>query len=502
MISTGITELDQRLGGLTEGRYYLLTGTPGAGKTSACLHFVAEGLKNGESCAILTQENPDDLFAQAEFVGYDMHEATEREDLLLLQYRLDFSTNYARTASPSLVARELISMLDQKRPKRLIVDSILPFVQAGGNMHGAVSALLQVLDELQPTAYFTVPGDLGDSFYARLYDPLISSAAGILHFDMWRGDIRQITIRKIRQAPLSTKPLRFVLRAGAGILEHTDTPITPVPAEAQRRVALVNVGGRVGGDLFASLRMAYDLHTFDSLEAAEDACITTSFAAVLIAIDSFEAEDALTFIANLRKANNAVPIVMISKREGLRAATRTRALRVGADEFVTDDASPQEFLSKVEAARTRGPRTSAERLRRESVLMQPVNESGEPMLVTERSLAQAIRQQIATSAHAVFGLAKLVPAEGSTELLWQTLASQLRIADGDLIALADNGDITLFLPDISRRHMSELLSRIFQADPRLTPPEITIHYYPADAARIEPWLESASAEEQLLRAHG
>src|SRR5215213_11540453 len=70
-ISTGITELDQRLGGVTPGRYYLLTGTPGAGKTSACLHFLAEGLRAGETCAILTQENADDLFAQAHFLGHD-----------------------------------------------------------------------------------------------------------------------------------------------------------------------------------------------------------------------------------------------------------------------------------------------------------------------------------------------------------------------------------------------------------------------------------------------
>ena len=62
LVSTGISELDQRIGGVSPGRYYLLTGTPGAGKTSACMHFLAEGLRAGEVCAILTQENPDDLF--------------------------------------------------------------------------------------------------------------------------------------------------------------------------------------------------------------------------------------------------------------------------------------------------------------------------------------------------------------------------------------------------------------------------------------------------------
>ncbi|HUP89833.1 MAG TPA: ATPase domain-containing protein [Longimicrobiales bacterium] len=501
MISTGINELDQRLGGLTEGRYFLLTGTPGAGKTSASLHFIAEGLREGECCAILTQENPDDLFSQAQFIGYDFEEAVATDQLVLLQYRLDFSNNYARIGSPTAVANELLGLLENCRPKRLIVDSILPFVQAGGLTHGAVSALLKVIDELQPTCYFTVPGDLGDSFYARLYDPLISSAAGVFHFDMWRGDVRQLTIRKIRQPPNSTVPLRFVLRAGAGIIEYSDNAVAPVSAEAQRRVALVTSGGRVGGDLFSSLRMTYDLQAFDTLEGVAS-CNSQTHSAILIAIDALDADQAIDFVRKMRTAQNHIPIVLVSKAEGLRSATRARALRAGADEFLTDDASPQEFLSKVETIRSRGPRSSADRLRRESVLMQPRDDMDNPLPVSEQSLARAIAQQIATSAHAVFALARLTPAPGNTEVLWNALASQLRLADGDLISLSEGGDLVLYLPDVSRRHVQELLTRIVDADPRVTEPEAVINYYPADVGRIEAWLAASSAEDQLLRAHG
>ena len=76
-ISSGITALDERLGGLQAGRYYLLTGSPGSGKSSACLHFIAEGLRNGESCAILTQENADDMFAQARFIVLTTYDGDE-----------------------------------------------------------------------------------------------------------------------------------------------------------------------------------------------------------------------------------------------------------------------------------------------------------------------------------------------------------------------------------------------------------------------------------------
>src|SRR5438105_5648400 len=137
MVSTGISELDQRLGGLTPKRYYLLTGTPGAGKTSACLHFIADGLRGGEVCAILTQENADDLFTQAQFIGHDFHAAAEDGSLIVLQYRLDFAHNYARVGNAKVVARELITAMEGVKPTRFVVDSILPFVQTGGMAHGA-----------------------------------------------------------------------------------------------------------------------------------------------------------------------------------------------------------------------------------------------------------------------------------------------------------------------------------------------------------------------------
>ncbi|HDD42295.1 MAG TPA: recombinase RecA, partial [Nitrososphaeria archaeon] len=50
-VSTGISKLDQMLGGgLLKGRTYLVTGETGVGKTILSLQFLLEGLKNGEQC--------------------------------------------------------------------------------------------------------------------------------------------------------------------------------------------------------------------------------------------------------------------------------------------------------------------------------------------------------------------------------------------------------------------------------------------------------------------
>jgi KaiC/GvpD/RAD55 family RecA-like ATPase len=493
-VSTGIGELDQRLGGLTPGRYYLLTGTPGAGKTSACLHFLAEGLRAGEPCAILTQENPDDLFAQAQFIGQDFQRAVADESLALLQYRLDFADNYSRVGNPRAVARELIEVLGANRPRRLVVDSILPFIQAGGAMHGAATSLVHAMDELQATAYFTVPGDLGDSFYARLYDPLVSGTAGVLHFEILRDDVRQVSIRKIRQAPASTEPLRFLIRSGLGIVEIPDAAPTLEVAPNDRRVALINSGGFLGGDLFASLDRAYELDTFSSTDEAM-ARISDGYALVLVAVDPVTADSVLSFVRSVRRTSG-VPIVLVSHGEGLRSVTKSRAVRAGADDFVAIEESPHGLLSRIEAARARGPRDTETRLKPERLFTQPRDADQQPMPLPEAEIARAVRHHVDRAEHPFFALVRLATPEHAHDAAWQALTRGLRLADGDLIAHAERpNEIVLYLHDISRRHARELLARIFAADPRFDDVDVRVDHYPADAPRIDAWLSESRLPE-------
>ncbi|HEY0995303.1 MAG TPA: ATPase domain-containing protein [Gemmatimonadaceae bacterium] len=511
MISTGINELDQRLGGLVPGRYYLLTGTPGAGKTSACLHFLTEGLRAGERCAILTQENPDDLFAQAEFVGYDLRDAVADESLVLLQYRLDFSDNYARAGNPRALVNEFMAVIGDDRPQRLVVDSIVPFIQAGGVIHGAVNSLIQMMEETQATAYFTVPGDLGDSFYARLYDPVVSGTAGILHFEMDHGDIRRISIRKIRQTPASTEPLQFVIRAGLGIVGLTPAPVAeapatrtmaaagtigPAPSGGGNRVALVNSGGFLGGELYASLEHTYDLDTFAS-EAEALARVPVGYDCVLVAVDPVSADTTLSFVRTVRRSSG-VPIVLLSEGEGLRGSTRTRALRAGADEFLVLGESGQGLLARIEAARARGHRDTLQRLRPERLLVQPRDDAGRPLVLPEEEILRAVKHHLKASAHPFFALVRLqVPAD-LLDVTWEVLCRGLRLDDGDLIARGTaRNELVLYLHDISRRHARELLARVFAADPRLDAVEVQVDHYPADMPRLQPWLAEARGSEAV-----
>jgi archaellum biogenesis ATPase FlaH/DNA-binding response OmpR family regulator len=500
-VSSGIPALDERLGGLQPGRYYLLTGSPGAGKSSACLHFLAEGLRKGERCAILTQESANDMFAQARFIGQDFMAAAAEDRLVVLQYRLDFSSNYSRVGDPRAVADELIRACGGEAPARLVVDSILPFVQAGGTSSGAVLALVSLMDNAATTAFFTVPGDLGDSFYARLYDPLGTGTAGILHFELDADDVRRLSIRKIRQTPISTEPIRFLVKAGLGIVELDEGEqgfTSPPEAEPSRRVALVNSGGRLGGDVYSAFEREYEIDAFTSLRdvRADD----VKWSLMVIVVDAMAADDVVSFVRAIRR-KSGMPIVLIAEGEGLRAATRARALRSGVDDFLTLDSSLQEIMACVETARLRGPRPAADRLRRDTLLVQPRDAKGQILALPETEIVRAARHHLENTEHPVFALARLRVGADALPVAWHALGRTLRLRDGDLMARGrENDELVVYLNDISRRHARDLIDRVISGDPRLESATVEIDHYPANAERIEGWLRESSPPDALRAA--
>jgi KaiC/GvpD/RAD55 family RecA-like ATPase len=358
MISSGIDALDARLGGgLLEGRYYVIGGSPGAGKTTACIQFLIEGLDRGERCALLTQENPNDLLDQARFLGYDFRSASERDQLAVMQYRLDFAHNYSRTANPEVLARELIDTIGASAPARLVIDTILPFADVGSGAHHAANALLHVMEHLSPTALFTVPGDVSDPYYTRLYDSVLSGAGGIFHLATVQSGIRELALRKVRQGPTEWAPLRMVLRPGIGLVTASETPrserraAVPVShpqnaptasqpssqagfAQPAQGVIIVDATGKLPPDLGSALQSRYDAKVVRIAAGDQVAPPGDDIGTIVIMLDAQEPEMTLAQVRQLRQAGADQAILLIVTGEGFRSATRARAIRAGADDVL------------------------------------------------------------------------------------------------------------------------------------------------------------------------
>jgi circadian clock protein KaiC len=127
---TGIAGLDDILhGGLSTGKMHLLSGTPGAGKSTFCLHFMGEGIRRGEPCLYISVAGAEDEFltlAKASGITLDpafftSHAIEITAEVLEGPERRIFHT--AET-EPAAVINDIFAEIRRVRPKRLVIDSL------------------------------------------------------------------------------------------------------------------------------------------------------------------------------------------------------------------------------------------------------------------------------------------------------------------------------------------------------------------------------------------
>ncbi|MCQ1534220.1 hypothetical protein FTO70_00615 [Methanosarcina sp. KYL-1] len=84
-ISSGINELDERLGGgYPAGRVLLVTGGTGTGKSIFGLHFLHRACRDGKKCVLIaTEELPEDIIQQSEMLGIGLSRYYEHGQLVI-----------------------------------------------------------------------------------------------------------------------------------------------------------------------------------------------------------------------------------------------------------------------------------------------------------------------------------------------------------------------------------------------------------------------------------
>lgn len=129
LLSTGIPGLDSILGGgLTRDRLYLIEGEPGTGKTTAALHFLAEGVRLGESVVYITlAETAEELRDVAESHGWSMdgiyiHEVVPTENIL--EPEQQYTMFHPSEVEMSSTTQLILSVIDERKPTRVVLDSL------------------------------------------------------------------------------------------------------------------------------------------------------------------------------------------------------------------------------------------------------------------------------------------------------------------------------------------------------------------------------------------
>lgn len=154
-LSTGIEGLDTILGGgIPKGYVVAVIGSYGTGKTTLGLHFIYEGLKNGESCIILSfDEDEESIIKNSKSIGMDLEKFNNIHVIRL--EAMSFKKIFERIES------EIPELIRSLNASRMLVDSIsvLETLFSEQERYQLLSSMKRILKSLGVTAIFTSEAD-------------------------------------------------------------------------------------------------------------------------------------------------------------------------------------------------------------------------------------------------------------------------------------------------------------------------------------------------------
>jgi KaiC/GvpD/RAD55 family RecA-like ATPase/CheY-like chemotaxis protein len=460
LIQSGIAPLDDLVGGLIPGRSYLLSGNAGAGKSVSCLEFLDVALERGEFAALLTHDDPTDVLSSAAFLGIDLHRALVEERFALIRYRPTFVKLAVRAPNMDEVFAELTRAIGPKKPIRLAIDSIVPVLECGRNSGAAsIFALIHVLDDLGATALLTYPGDLAGLYNPRL-EPLVQRAAGVFHLATRSHGRRDgaLEIRKLRYEARSLGPAAFRIQAGAGFVPVHEPGEPPSP-DVQRKLLVLNLADPFPGDLLQMLERDHTVVVRTGVSGATSDLVRGEAGALLITVRRDVMRDALQLVRELRRSGSTIPIVVVTPYL-VRSSDRTRALRAGADDFLSTNLQPEEFVARVESIAQRGHSESVPDSEPEPpAILQPTADGESYLLLDGAQFRRAVGLHVTGERAPFFTVARAEPGNGDVMALADLALRMSRLASGDLVGF-DGRSVLLYLDAARPKDLKAYLGRL------------------------------------------
>jgi len=224
-LSTGVPEVDRLIGGgIPKGFLVAVTGEPGTGKTIFAIHFIAQGIREGDICIyVTTEESRDSILKQAAQFGFDFKKAVEEGRLIIIDALMGTEDSWSLR---SLDIEEMVNKVIEAKKAlgygraRLVIDSISAFWLDRPAMARKYSYLIK---KVLAKWGFTV---LATSQYAITTSDAFGFgvehiADGIIRFRRFvRGGVlrRYLLVEKMRQTPHSLLMHEITVVDGRGLV--------------------------------------------------------------------------------------------------------------------------------------------------------------------------------------------------------------------------------------------------------------------------------------------
>lgn len=219
-ISSGIPELDARLGGgYLAGRVLLITGGTGTGKTIFSIHFLHRACFDGKKCVLVaTEELPEDILDQSEMFGMGLTRYHKNGQLTIersFQNRSEKVQTSKFGFTPEGLEIELPTLSDYvpEGTDVVVIDNIGVFILRLSiqDFRDQFDALNFILSNRGDCTAMFVMDDTAFKMTHNLAEYSVSGSLRLLvNENPYTGNIeRYIKIPKMRRTYLSLDPIRF-----------------------------------------------------------------------------------------------------------------------------------------------------------------------------------------------------------------------------------------------------------------------------------------------------
>jgi len=465
---SGLTPLDERLGGLRAGGLYLLAGVPGSGRLVALLQFLSAGLSEGR-VALVTAAPPGRIFEEGREWGIPLEEAWHDGRLRLVTLREDFERRMTSAADPTEVYEELGEMLGSD-VKRLALFPGTPLwdSRAGTSL---ASRFLAWIEASGATTLATIGGTLEDAT-SPATEWVLQSAAGIFVLDVQDDGHRKLIIQRVSPAPADPGPIPLDLQPGKGFvagMPRGSGAGAARPTAASRKLLLVNVADGVPEEVRSWARDRYTVSEADDVFRAVELVQEgpEAFGIILIHLDRSRISVARRACRAIRRLS-PTPVILFSE-EAVRASDRVRALESGANDFLSSPLSVIELASRVEHAIIAGGRVLREPAESPSLAgtspedgaLRDADGRDTVVMLDSSSFSDEIRSRLDEPGRNLFTFVHLRP-EGSraaVDRLRQGLLDTIRFEDGDLAGHLQDG-VGVLLEGASVRNADAFIQRL------------------------------------------
>jgi len=170
-------------------------------------------------------------------------------------------------------------------------------------------------------------------------------------------------------------------------------------------------------------------------------------------------QDALQLIRELRRSESTIPIVIVTPYL-VRSSDRTRGLRAGADDFLSTNLQPEEFIARVHSIAQRGGSEQIPDAESDAPLvLQPTTDGESYLLLDGAQFRKAVGLHLARERAPFFTVARAEPGNGDVMALADLALRTSRMASGDLVGF-EGRSVLLYLDAARPKDLKAFLGRL------------------------------------------